>query len=282
MYVDRLPPCNHACPAGENIQAWLYEAEEGGEGYERAWRKIIEDNPFPAIMGRVCYHPCETSCNRGAARRGRRHQLGRALPRRRGDQAGLVVRSSRRADRQAGADRRRRALRALRGVPPAPPRPRGDDPRGRPDGRRHDALRHPHVPAAARRARRRGRSGSSPWASTLELNRKVTNILEAMQRGRLRRRLPRGRRPHRQARLHPGRARPRASSTPCRCFAAWRARRSRCWAGASSSTAAATPRWTPPAPPSGSAPPTPSSSTGAPASGCRPTSSRSPRPRRRA
>jgi NADPH-dependent glutamate synthase beta subunit-like oxidoreductase len=64
-YVHRLPPCNNACPAGENIQAWLYEAEEGEEGYERAWRKIMEENPFPAIMGRVCYHPCETSCNRG-------------------------------------------------------------------------------------------------------------------------------------------------------------------------------------------------------------------------
>ena len=65
VYMDRLPPCNHACPAGEEIRDWLYEAEEGGEGYERAWRKIMEDNPFPAIMGRVCYHPCETSCNRG-------------------------------------------------------------------------------------------------------------------------------------------------------------------------------------------------------------------------
>ena len=64
VYVDRLPPCNNACPAGENIQAWLYEAEEGDGGYERAWRKIMEENPFPAIMGRVCYHPCETSCNR--------------------------------------------------------------------------------------------------------------------------------------------------------------------------------------------------------------------------
>ncbi len=59
------PPCNDACPAGENIQAWLYEAEAGGDGYERAWRRIMEDNPFPAIMGRVCYHPCETACNRG-------------------------------------------------------------------------------------------------------------------------------------------------------------------------------------------------------------------------
>ena len=65
VYVERLPPCNNACPAGENIQAWLYEAEEGEGGYERAWRKLVEDNPFPAIMGRVCYHPCETACNRG-------------------------------------------------------------------------------------------------------------------------------------------------------------------------------------------------------------------------
>ncbi|HKH41586.1 MAG TPA: NAD(P)-binding protein [Solirubrobacterales bacterium] len=65
VYVDRLPPCNHACPAGEDIQGWLYEAESGEGGYERAWRKLVADNPFPAIMGRVCYHPCETSCNRG-------------------------------------------------------------------------------------------------------------------------------------------------------------------------------------------------------------------------
>jgi NADPH-dependent glutamate synthase beta subunit-like oxidoreductase len=65
VYADHLPPCNQGCPAGENIQQWLYEAEEGGAGYERAWRQIMEDNPFPAVMGRVCYHPCETACNRG-------------------------------------------------------------------------------------------------------------------------------------------------------------------------------------------------------------------------
>jgi NADPH-dependent glutamate synthase beta subunit-like oxidoreductase len=64
VYTERLPPCNDACPAGENIQGWLYEAEEGEGGYERAWRKLVEDNPLPAIMGRVCYHPCETACNR--------------------------------------------------------------------------------------------------------------------------------------------------------------------------------------------------------------------------
>ena len=63
-YIERLPPCSHACPADEDIQAWLYDAESGGEGYARAWRRIMETNPFPAVMGRVCYHPCETKCNR--------------------------------------------------------------------------------------------------------------------------------------------------------------------------------------------------------------------------
>lgn len=63
VYVDRLPPCNHACPAGENIQAWLSLAEE--KDYEAAWRRLMEDNPMPAIHGRVCYHPCESACNRG-------------------------------------------------------------------------------------------------------------------------------------------------------------------------------------------------------------------------
>ena len=62
VYVDRLPPCNNACPAGENIQGWLYEAESGA--YEAAWRKLVEENPLPAIMGRICFHPCETACNR--------------------------------------------------------------------------------------------------------------------------------------------------------------------------------------------------------------------------
>ncbi|WP_291340024.1 NAD(P)-binding protein [Corynebacterium sp.] len=62
VYVDLLPPCNKACPAGENIQGWLYHAEEGD--YEAAWREIMVDNPLPAVMGRVCYHTCQTACNR--------------------------------------------------------------------------------------------------------------------------------------------------------------------------------------------------------------------------
>jgi NADPH-dependent glutamate synthase beta subunit-like oxidoreductase len=63
-YVRRLPPCNDACPAGEDVQRWLFEAESGSEGYERAWRALVRENPFPAVMGRICYHPCETACNR--------------------------------------------------------------------------------------------------------------------------------------------------------------------------------------------------------------------------
>ncbi|HET7526098.1 MAG TPA: NAD(P)-binding protein [Burkholderiaceae bacterium] len=63
VYVDRLPPCNAQCPAGEDIQGWLFHAESGD--YEAAWRHLTRDNPFPAIMGRVCYHTCESVCNRG-------------------------------------------------------------------------------------------------------------------------------------------------------------------------------------------------------------------------
>jgi NADPH-dependent glutamate synthase beta subunit-like oxidoreductase len=62
VYVDLLPPCNAGCPAGENIQAWLSHTEAGR--HEQAWRQLVADNPLPAIHGRVCYHPCESVCNR--------------------------------------------------------------------------------------------------------------------------------------------------------------------------------------------------------------------------
>ena len=64
LYVDLLPPCNAACPAGENIQAWLALAQAGDD--RGAWEALIRDNPLPAVHGRVCYHPCETECNRAA------------------------------------------------------------------------------------------------------------------------------------------------------------------------------------------------------------------------
>lgn len=62
VYVDFMPPCNSACPAGENIQGWLSHAQAGN--YFEAFQTIVEDNPFPALMGRVCVKPCETGCNR--------------------------------------------------------------------------------------------------------------------------------------------------------------------------------------------------------------------------
>ena len=63
VYVELTAPCGAACPAGEDVRGWLYDAEDGS--YERAWRRLVETNPFPAVMGRVCYAPCQTACNRG-------------------------------------------------------------------------------------------------------------------------------------------------------------------------------------------------------------------------
>ena len=62
IYRDLLPPCNRACPAGENIAAWLADAQAAR--YRAAWLKLVEANPFPAVAGRVCFHSCEASCNR--------------------------------------------------------------------------------------------------------------------------------------------------------------------------------------------------------------------------
>jgi NADPH-dependent glutamate synthase beta subunit-like oxidoreductase len=63
VFVNRLPACNYACPAGEDIQHWLSYAGTGD--YHNAWKSLVENNPLPAVMGRVCYHPCEPNCNRG-------------------------------------------------------------------------------------------------------------------------------------------------------------------------------------------------------------------------
>jgi formate dehydrogenase (NADP+) beta subunit len=61
-YMDLMPPCNSACPSGENIQAWMDYAQAGN--YFGAFQMIMEDNPFPAVMGRVCVRSCESGCNR--------------------------------------------------------------------------------------------------------------------------------------------------------------------------------------------------------------------------
>ncbi|NIM37621.1 MAG: glutamate synthase, partial [Hydrotalea flava] len=62
VYIDRLPPCNNACLIGQNIQKWLSLAKKSK--FQEAWGVIMQNNPMPAILGRVCYHPCEDACNR--------------------------------------------------------------------------------------------------------------------------------------------------------------------------------------------------------------------------
>ena len=62
VYVELTPPCSNACPAGENIRGWLSFAQEGK--FREAWETLVAENPMPAVHGRVCYHPCESNCNR--------------------------------------------------------------------------------------------------------------------------------------------------------------------------------------------------------------------------
>jgi NADPH-dependent glutamate synthase beta subunit-like oxidoreductase len=64
VYKDKTPPCNHACPTGEQIQKYLDYVKH--DRYLDGYLTIMEDNPMPSITGRVCYHPCETACNRAA------------------------------------------------------------------------------------------------------------------------------------------------------------------------------------------------------------------------
>jgi len=62
IFRNNTPPCNHACPAGEDIVDYLSMANRGE--YEQALQRILEENPFPGVCGRVCPHPCEADCNR--------------------------------------------------------------------------------------------------------------------------------------------------------------------------------------------------------------------------
>jgi hypothetical protein len=86
QYVEKPPPCNTHCPSGNDIRGWLTviaQREKLGisldEAMEKAWNLEVETNPFPAIMGRICPHPCE------GKRWGRRHQLSGKNNRRLGD-----------------------------------------------------------------------------------------------------------------------------------------------------------------------------------------------------
>jgi NADPH-dependent glutamate synthase beta subunit-like oxidoreductase/Pyruvate/2-oxoacid:ferredoxin oxidoreductase delta subunit len=63
QHVYQVAPCHHACPAGEDAQAYLACMQAGHN--KMAWETIVSVNPIPAITGRVCPHPCEAACNRG-------------------------------------------------------------------------------------------------------------------------------------------------------------------------------------------------------------------------
>jgi NADPH-dependent glutamate synthase beta subunit-like oxidoreductase len=62
LYAEATAPCRAACPAGEPIARWIERARAGD--LAGAWALIREANPFPAVTGRVCGHPCEAACNR--------------------------------------------------------------------------------------------------------------------------------------------------------------------------------------------------------------------------
>lgn len=61
-YVECVPSCQHSCPTSNDIEAWIRLVEQGK--IEEAWEAATLENPFPAIMGRVCFHPCMDGCNR--------------------------------------------------------------------------------------------------------------------------------------------------------------------------------------------------------------------------
>jgi NADPH-dependent glutamate synthase beta subunit-like oxidoreductase/Pyruvate/2-oxoacid:ferredoxin oxidoreductase delta subunit len=62
-YAEKTAPCSARCPCGEDIPRIEMLVSRGEIG--AAWRTILDENPFPGICGRVCFHPCETACNRG-------------------------------------------------------------------------------------------------------------------------------------------------------------------------------------------------------------------------
>ena len=70
-YVHRTPPCQGSCPSGHDVRGWLSiargldkPADKDMPWQQYAFDRMVESNPYPAIMGRVCPAPCEDGCNR--------------------------------------------------------------------------------------------------------------------------------------------------------------------------------------------------------------------------
>jgi len=69
VYVSQTPPCTAECPAGEDIRGinrYLNGTDPSDDPMRSAWETAVNTNPFPAVMGRICPHPCQSKCNRGA------------------------------------------------------------------------------------------------------------------------------------------------------------------------------------------------------------------------
>ena len=63
-YISAPAPCHQACPMNGDIAEWIGLAH--ARDWRGAWNVLVRHNPFPAIAGRICHHPCESACNRGA------------------------------------------------------------------------------------------------------------------------------------------------------------------------------------------------------------------------
>lgn len=62
LFLEKTSPCRAACPIGNDIPRALYRAAEGD--YDGALAVFLQESPLPGVCGRICYHPCQTPCNR--------------------------------------------------------------------------------------------------------------------------------------------------------------------------------------------------------------------------
>jgi NADPH-dependent glutamate synthase beta subunit-like oxidoreductase/ferredoxin len=61
-HIRAPSPCRQACPVSGDIAEWIGLARAGE--WRGAWETVVRNNPFPAVAGRICHHPCESACNR--------------------------------------------------------------------------------------------------------------------------------------------------------------------------------------------------------------------------
>jgi len=71
IYAPKTSPCSFTCPSATDIRGYLttiaqseFYGRKYEESFEKAWYILTDKNPFPAVCGRVCPHPCEKECNR--------------------------------------------------------------------------------------------------------------------------------------------------------------------------------------------------------------------------